>query len=575
MEIELKLLLSPADVAAFRGHPLLKQWAIAKPRQQQLTSVYFDTPDLYFRRHDAALRVRSVGPPQASTAPRSEGRELHAVSERGGQMRRAGPPQASTAPSGGRELHAVSERGGQMRRAGPPQASIAPSGGRELHAVSERGGQIYWVQTLKGGGQVAAGLHQREEWESRVDGPQPDLAALVALVGPDSAWAELLAAVGLADRLVPVFTTRLRRTIWQLRLVQGDEVELALDQGEVQHGAARRPVSEIELELKSGDPARLYDFTLALLETVPLRVGNISKAERGYALYAPHPPAVVEAARLELATGLTVEQGFQAIVGNCLAQVQGNEAGITRGSDPESVHQMRVGMRRLRSALRLFGDVAPCPDALRKELDWLAGELGAARPDDVPWTGLQQAAVDVARKNRQKAAAAVRSVRYARLMLSLGGWLQGARWREALAQPEQEALAAPLARFATQTLARRHGTLKKRGKRLHDGTPQLRHRVRIAAKKVRYAAEFFHSLYPVKRLRPYIATLTNLQDSLGGLNDASVADGLLRQLTQTRPELAHSTGFVRGYLSSRSEREVRKLGKLWQRFARLKRVGRP
>lgn len=84
MEIELKLLLAPADVAAFHGHPLLKQWAIAKPRQQQLTSVYFDTPDLYFRRHDAALRVRSAGPSQASTAPRSVGRDLHTASERGG-----------------------------------------------------------------------------------------------------------------------------------------------------------------------------------------------------------------------------------------------------------------------------------------------------------------------------------------------------------------------------------------------------------------------------------------------------------------------------------------------------------
>jgi triphosphatase len=510
METELKLLLDPADVADFRGHPLLKQHAIAKPRLQQLTSRYFDTPDLHFRRHDAALRVRRVG--------RS------------------------------------------------------------------------WVQTLKAGGQVAAGLYQRQEWESRVDGPHPDLAALIALVGRGSAWAKVLSAQALADRLVPVFTTRVRRTIWLLRLAHGEEVELALDQGKVQHGAAQLPISEIELELKSGDPARLFDFTLALQEAVPLRVGNISKAERGYALYAPQPPAVVEAAHLELAAGLTVEQGFQAIVGNCLAQIQGNEAGVAQGSDPESVHQMRVGLRRLRSALGLFGEVAPCPAALQEELGWLASALGAtrdwevfaggtlnqvagARPDEAEWAPLQQAAFDVARKNRQKAAASVRSVRYARLLLSLGGWVQGARWRESLAQPGREALAALLATFATQTLARRHGTLKKRGKRLQEGTPQARHRVRIAAKNVRYAAEFFHSLYPAKRLRPYVAALAALQDALGWLNDASVADGLLRQLAQTCPDLAHSAGFARGYLSVRAERDVRKLGKRWQRFACLKHLG--
>ena len=516
METELKLLLDPADVAAFRRHPLLKEHAIARLRQQQLTSIYFDTPDLYLRRHDAALRVREA-----------------------------------------------SERGGHIHH--------------------------YWVQTLKAGGQVVAGLHQREEWESRVEGPRPELAALIALVGPGSSWAELLATRALAERLVPIFTTRVRRTTWLLRLPQGGEVELALDQGEVRHGAARLPISEIELELKSGDAARLFDFVLALLETLPLRVCNISKAERGYALQAPPPPAAVEASRLDLPPGLTVEQGFLAIIGNCLAQVQGNEAGVAQGGDPESVHQMRVGLRRLRSALGLFGKVAPCPAVLRQELVWLASELGAARdwevfagdtlgqvaaarPEQAQWAPLRQAAFDAARKNRQVAAAAVASVRYTRLLLCLGGWLQGARWRDALAAPGQEALAAPLTLFAKQALARRHHTLKKRARRLRGATPRARHQVRIAAKNLRYAAGFFQSLCRANRLRPYVAALADLQAALGWLNDASVADRLLRRLGRTHPELARGTRFVRGYLLARSERKVRKLGKPWQRFAQFRPV---
>jgi len=313
------------------------------------------------------------------------------------------------------------------------------------------------------------------------------------------------------------------------------------------------------------------------------------RAGRSHALSAPKPPAVVEALPLELAPGLTVEQGFQAIVGNCLAQLQGNEAGVAQGTDPESVHQMRVGLRRLRSALGLFGKVAPCPAALQQELVWLASELGAARDWDVlvgdtlprlatdgmkaaARAPLQQAAGDVARQNRQQAAATVRSVRYARLLLSLGGWLQGARWPEALAAPEQEALAAPLTPFATQALARRHRTLKKRGKRLRGGTLQARHRVRIAAKNVRYAAEFFQSLYPAKRLRSYVAALTGLQGVLGQLNDASVADGLLAQLAQTHPELEQSADLARACLMAHRKRELRQLGKLWRRFAALRPV---
>src|SRR5206468_9798372 len=145
----------------------------------------------------------------------------------------------------------------------------------------------------------------------------------------------------LAEQIIPIFTTQVRRTVWQLRLAHGDEVELALDQGEVRRDAARVPISEIELELNSGDPARLFDFALQLQQAVPPRVGNISKAERGYALVAPHPPTVVKAAALEFPQRASVEQGFLAIVGNCLAQVQGNESGVVHGSDAESVHQMR------------------------------------------------------------------------------------------------------------------------------------------------------------------------------------------------------------------------------------------
>lgn len=506
MEIELKLSLDPADAASFRRHPLLKQHACAKPRSQQLTTIYFDTPDLYLRRHRAALRVRRVGPA--------------------------------------------------------------------------------WLQTLKGGGQVAAGLHQREEWESGVDGPHPDLAALRDLVGR-SAWAKVLSASGLAERLIPIFTTRFRRTIWPLRLADGAEVELALDQGLVQHGTARVPISEVELELKSGAPSCLFDFALAIQKTVPLRVGNISKAERGYALYAPQPSPTINAAPLAFPRTLTVEQGFQAIIGNCLEQVQANEAGVGLGVDPENVHQMRIGLRRLRCALRLFDEIAHCPAELLDGIDWLAAKLGAARdwevfagstlpaliharPQEMDLARLQQAALGLARQNRKKAAAAVTSIRYARLLLALGAWIQGVRLSESSTPSEKRALAAPLAWFADGTLARCHAKLIGRGKRLHTATAESRHKVRIAAKTVRYAIEFFKPLYPAKRARPAIAALTALQEALGQLHDVAIAKLLLAHLAQIHPASAWDSGFAAGLLDARTEQDIGKLGKLWRRFAALK-----
>ncbi len=507
MEIELKLLLDPGDVAAFRRHPLLKQQAIAKPIARQLTSIYFDTPDLRFKRHDSALRVRRVN--------------------------------------------------------------------RD------------WIQTLKGGGQVAGGLHQREEWESRVDGPHPDLLVLSDLVGHGTSWAELLAAPALSDSLIPIFTTKFRRTTWQLRSVHGDEVELALDQGEVQHGEMQIQISEVELELKSGNPDALFDLALQLQNAVSLRICDVSKAERGYALYAPQPPAVVKASCPALASTMTVPQGFQIIASSCLVQVQGNEAGVALGNDPESVHQMRIGLRRLRAALCLFNQVAPCPAPLRAELKWLATALGAARDwevfadstlavvtsagaDKPELQQLQQAALAMAQKNRHKAAMAVRSARYASLLLSLGGWIQKSDWHRQLAQPKREMREMPLTTFATQALVLCHGKLKKRAKHLQDGAPSARHRVRIAAKNVRYATEFFQSLFPAKRVLPFVEALTGLQDALGWLNDAAVADGLLRQLSHNHPGVQHSIGYVRGYLAARTESDAHKLGKLNRKFSGLK-----
>lgn len=503
MEIELKLLVDPADVASFRRHPLLKRHALGKPRRQQLTSIYYDTPQLDIRRQQGGLRVRKAG-------------------------------------------------------------SI-------------------WVQTLKGGGHVSSGLHRQHEWESRVDGPVPDLSALKELVKEDADWFKLLSDPTLASRLQPIFTTKVHRTTWQLQLAPDEEVELALDQGEVEQGATHVPISEIELELKSGQPDHLYDFALELQTALPVRVGNISKAERGYALFAPHPPAAVKATRLELSPESTVGQAFGAILANCMRQIQGNETGVTQGADLESVHQMRVGVRRLRSALELFGPDIACPAKLKSDLKWLAGQLGAARdwevladttlaaavescPDEKGLRQLQLAAAEAARKNRQRAAAAVLSVRYGRLSLMLGGWAQNG-WRGSMQDAAHTGSMPTLKKYAAEVLARADAKLCRRGKHFsEDATPQARHKGRIAAKKVRYANEFFETLYPSKSMRQYIKRLSTLQDWLGWLNDASVADRLLRQLGRQHGELAGEAGFARGYLSVRAKQKLRTLNKHWRDF---------
>jgi hypothetical protein len=200
---------------------------------------------------------------------------------------------------------------------------------------------------------------------------------------------------------------------------------------------------------------------------------------------------------------------LHALIDGCLAQVQGNEDGVSDDTDPEYVHQMRVGMRRLRLVVRLFRGVAPCPEPLTAELKWLATELGQARDWEV-FAGstlpaiervappaelelLRVRANETARRHRAAAADAVRSARYTRLLLDLARWLQAV---ESVPDPEMRAaLQRPLRKFAAELLRSSHKRL------LMDGAA-----LRVAPARCGTGCasppegalcdEFFESLYP-------------------------------------------------------------------------------
>ncbi|WP_367185347.1 CYTH domain-containing protein [Rugamonas sp.] len=238
-----------------------------------------------------------------------------------------------------------------------------------------------WVQTMKAGGSVQAGLHSRHEWEGPVARAWPQLGKLKKLIDGDGDWAALLDAPGLAERLQAQFAVRVERRTWQLHVDDAD-IEMVLDVGAVEHNGAADPINEIELELKSGQPRALYDFALRLLDDLPLRLENSNKAERGYALCSQSGTRIHKAAELTLDRDGSVADAMLAIFHNCLAQIQGNEAGVIHSDNAESVHQMRVGVRRLRSALKLFEASAPCPPELLADIAWLGDALGALHAAD-------------------------------------------------------------------------------------------------------------------------------------------------------------------------------------------------
>jgi inorganic triphosphatase YgiF len=433
-----------------------------------------------------------------------------------------------------------------------------------------------WIQCVKGPGGAVGGLHRRAELEWPIPGPTPQPALL-----DGTAFSRLFDRSRIRRSLAPVFTMEfLRRTV-NLDLGGEAAAELAIDTGEIRAGRHKTAISEAEIELVRGQPEALLDFGLRLLEEVPLRLDHASKAARAYALLAPEPPGPMKALALELDPAAAAAAACEHIVQACLAQVHANEHGLLHGEDTEYLHQLRVGLRRLRVALALPRE-PDWRDGLapqRDDLKWLSQVLGAARNWDVfaqeLFPGLERecggAALAplrrrVAKERRaalQAAREAVKGPRYQRLWLALA--------RLIVARSEAIAPGASTLEFARQVLLRRHHRLQQYAEPWALDSRTL-HRVRIDAKKMRYASEFFASLWPRGKSRRFIQSLKRLQDALGYINDAAVARSLLgTALSQGEAPLeASPLALALQRIDARQAEARARLAPEWRRFAGCK-----
>lgn len=409
-----------------------------------------------------------------------------------------------------------------------------------------------WLQTVKSGGSAQSGLHQRDEIE-------------FAVAGKALEWAQLSGTVigavlsPLAQRLTPHFRTLFTRDIRLLRGPSGAEIELAIDQGEIIAGTRRAPICEVELELKSGLVDDLFEIALDLAERHPLVLCNRSKAERGNELAQALPPSPpVKAAPLQLAAQADAHTIARRAVENCTSQWQANETGYLAqlsgdGYDSEYLHQLRVGVRRLRVACdplaRLAGWHAETLAAIKVPLRQLGQQLGAARDWDVfvdeIWPTLNEAlenaaartvlqeAIDLQRDlaHRQaRAALASRETQRALLLLS--------RCLATDSRPEIDIRQAGR-RFNAlnrqlDDYCRKLSTGQARFETL---SPKRRHKLRITAKKMRYLTEFMASRYrrhdSTELLQRWLTWLKKAQDSLGGRNDHTVAAARIERLAKS------------------------------------------
>ena len=450
-----------------------------------------------------------------------------------------------------------------------------------------------WVQTVKGpaaatkGGGVAA----RTEFEWPVAGGRLDPLRF--------ATTPFRRALGRAEQsgLVAHFTTDVARTTIPLAFPDSTMALLCIDVGQVRTADAgpvvRAPIHEIEIELEAGDVAQLFDLAHALAADVPLAFEPASKAERGFALRHPPAEAPIRAGDADLPAKCTAGEAFAAFIRACLQQIEGNARGVVALDDPEWIHQMRIGVRRLRACLSLARKgMAPTRiEPLRVELRWLAQALGPARDLDVftadtlpafaeavrhggtaaplgaAFAKLAARAATRRKEARVLARTAVASPRFVRLVLFAAA-LANASCANAAGDARHAAnLARPARDYARPLLRRRHRDLIALGTDLAHATPEARHAARLAAKKLRYATEFFASLYPTKRTGNYRRALTALQDELGLWNDTHNAARLAAELAG--PQSPAAAAFS-GWAAARGAERGDALAAAWGGFAKAR-----
>ncbi len=352
-------------------------------------------------------------------------------------------------------------------------------------------------------------------------------------------------------------------------------------QGTLRSVQAERAACRVLLEGAEADV-----LALARLVAAELRAGLPAAALAAEAVAAARgarPPARRLGAPA-LPPGLCVGEAFAAVTTH-LADVMLFWCAQATPETPEPVHQARVALRRLRSAFAIFRPVADGPTlaqaqaglkalgrALGPARDWdvftagLGARLAQAFPDDAGLTRLLRAAEQRRLAAYAALAAYLATAELRSLALECVALGAGTGWQAALEPEARAQLEAPLAAYAAALLDRRHAKLLRAGEAFAALPDPALHEVRLLAKRLRYAGEFFAGLYGAKSARRFLRRLAKLQERLGVLNDAVVAGGLLADIPGAGAAHAGAVGVVRGYAAAGAAQIRPRLARSWRRF---------
>ena len=379
----------------------------------------------------------------------------------------------------------------------------------------------------------------------------------------------------LPEALTPVAAFAGRRTVFPLA-IDGETVSMTLLDGVLRAVAAEQPATRLILE---GPGPELRTLVLSLAETLAITVPQHSLWAEALRLA---DGTAQERRRRGAPTlppdGMSVYAAFAHIVGHLTdvtLHLAPMIADIENGTDP--VHQMRVAVRRVRSAFALFPALPdnPAHASAAEGLKRLGHVLGPARDWDVFMTETappveavlpEQAALHtllrIGARRRHAARATLAEYLHSPEFRKLGLELA---CLAAADPPADQGIAPPLSEFAAAVLRRRWKKLLNAGRALEDLDNQALHGLRLKAKRLRYAAEFFAPLFPEKPTSRFVRRLAMLQERLGLFNDTTVAAGLLHDLN-SKP--GYAAGLVLGFTAARGARSRQKIAAAWARFRR-------
>jgi triphosphatase len=349
------------------------------------------------------------------------------------------------------------------------------------------------------------------------------------------------------------------------------------------------------LELKSGDRRELFALARQISAIIPAEIFLKSKSERGYDLVEGTKARAIMAQDPALPRFPAVTEAFQIICSECLHQLISNRPGV-RDHIAEALHQLRVALRRLDAAVKLFGKIdSEKATKVAGELKWIGDELAGAReldvfmtdflgplrsrhPTDLSLAKVYSGCVQLGEKAYERANAALSSQRFRGFLIDVAEWTETRNGqRKARSRVKREPSARDLVSKTLSKISRK----MKAVRRIEEFDLRSLHKLRLRAKRMRYTIEFTRSLYEVspERVEEMLKQLGKLQSALGKLNDMASARTILPRIAveaktdrkSVEPRITSGlSAIIAGNQERQKSKQLKKAVKAFEKLENLK-----